>query len=154
LEGHPAGPASDQYSLAATAYHLITGRPVFSAPTIEALLYKTVEEQPQRPSALVPDTGISRGLDAVILRALQKSPEDRFASMEAFRQALEPFAGAPGAASIADIERPASRSGKRRSKRSKRSGKVRQDPDGEATDAELAAITDPDLSPVSTPLDN
>lgn len=151
LEGQPAGPASDQYSLAATAYHLITGRPVFSAPTIEALLYKTVGEQPQRPSALAPDTGISRGLDAVILRALQKSPEDRFASMEVFRQALEPFAGAPGAASIADIEKPASRSGKRRSKRS---GKLGQDPDGVDTDSDLAAITDPDLSPVATPLDN
>ncbi|GEM_PF-1356526 len=154
LEGAPAGPASDQYSLAATAYHIITGRPVFSAATIEELLYKTVEEQPERPSALVPDAGISRGLDAVLLRALQKDPRDRFASMEVFRQALEPFAGAPGAASIADIESPVEgKTGRRRRKGSKSGAPVRSDPDGVATDAELAAITDPDLRPVA-PLDN
>jgi len=154
LEGSPAGPASDQYSLAATAYHIITGRPVFSASTIEELLYKTVEEQPQRPSAIVPDAGISRGLDAVLLRALQKDPRDRFASMEVFRQALEPFAGAPGAASISDIDSPTlSKAGRKRRKGAKRSQGAGNDPDGVATDADLFAITDPDLRPAA-PLDN
>ena len=153
LGGAPAGPESDQYSLAATAYHLITGRPVFSASTIEELLYKTVEQVPERPSAVVPDARVSQGLDAVLLRALAKAPADRFASMEAFRQALEPFSAAPGAASILDVGRPAPGRKMRKKRRKGAKPPVRVDPEGVRTD-ELPAITDPDLNPAPTALDN
>jgi serine/threonine-protein kinase len=153
LQGEPAGPASDQYSLAATAFHLLTGRPVFTGASIEELLYKTVTVQAPRPSSIVPQAGISRGLDAVILRALEKDPRERYASMEVFRQALEPFAGAPGAASISDIEGPIPTATSRRSKK-KKSGADSQrtmpfgprvsDPEGVATDTDLGVISDPD----------
>ena len=97
LQGEPATPLADLYSVAATAYHLLTGRPVFTAPTMEKLLLKTIEEPAKPPSKVVPETYLPSGLDAVILRGLRKDPGDRYPSMEAFRQALEPFAAAPGA---------------------------------------------------------
>lgn len=99
LEGGGASHAADQYSLAATAYHLLTGRPVFLAATMEELLWKTVEEEPE-PASMSLDPGtLPKGLDSILVRALAKKPEQRFPSMEAFRLALEPYAAAPGASS-------------------------------------------------------
>ena len=105
LEGHVASHAADQYSLAATAYHLLTGRPVFTASTMEELLWKTIEEAPAPPSEVAPVGGLPAGLDMILLRALSKKGEDRFPSMEEFRRALEPFASAPGTQST--VEMPA-----------------------------------------------
>jgi serine/threonine-protein kinase len=105
LSGDPAGDRADQYSLAATGFHLLTGRPVFTGATIEELLLRTLEDPALMPSAARPDTLFPQGLDGVFLRALSKDPEERFDSMEAFRQALEPFAAAPGAGTtVSDIE--------------------------------------------------
>lgn len=105
LSGAPAGDRADQYSLAATGFHLLTGRPVFSGATIEELLLRTLEDPALMPSAARPDTLFPQGLDGVFLRALSKDPEERFESMEAFRQALEPFAAAPGSGTtVSDIQ--------------------------------------------------
>jgi len=92
LEGVDATEAADQYSLAASIYHLLTGRPVFGGATIEELLMNTLDQAPYAPSAARPDAEIPPGLDAVLLRALEKSPQARYDSMETFRRALEPFA--------------------------------------------------------------
>ena len=108
LTGAPATIAADQYSLAATAFHLLTGRPVFTASTIEELLLKTIDEPAEPPSNLRPDAGLPEALDRIILRGLSKDPNERFESMEAFRQAIEPFAAAPGSASSTE-GRPAAR---------------------------------------------
>jgi serine/threonine-protein kinase len=101
LLGQPAGHAADQYSLAASIFHLVTGQPVFLASTMEELLLRAAEEPAEAPSKTNPRVGIPAGLDAVLLRALSKQPEQRYGSMEEFRQALEPFASAPGAGSAA-----------------------------------------------------
>jgi tRNA A-37 threonylcarbamoyl transferase component Bud32 len=92
LEGVDATEAADQYSLAASAYHLLTGRPVFGGATIEELLVNTLDQDAYAPSVVRRDVTIDPGLDEVLLRALAKNPHNRFESMEAFRQALEPFA--------------------------------------------------------------
>ncbi|MEE2830581.1 MAG: serine/threonine-protein kinase [Myxococcota bacterium] len=96
LAGEPASDRADQYSLAATGFHLLTGRPVFRGKSIEDLLRRTLRDTAPSPSALQPDASIPAGLDAVLLRGLSKDPKKRYASMEAFRLALEPFAAAPG----------------------------------------------------------
>ena len=100
LEGEPADHRADQYSLAASAYHLLTGRPVFLASTMEELLWKTIEEAPDPPSIALDPGRIPKELDAILLRALAKDPSDRFESMEQFRLTLEPFAAAPGASTL------------------------------------------------------
>ncbi len=104
LRGDPADDRADQYSLAATAYHLLTGRPVFTASTIEELLLKTIDAPVVPPSELLSEGRLPQGLDGILLRALAKDPGDRFPSMEALRQAMEPYAAAPGAASTLEAQ--------------------------------------------------
>jgi hypothetical protein len=78
--------ASDQYSLAVMFYQLVTRQMPFQADTHEALSHKVLTEQPRRPRELNP--GIPGPVEEVVLRALAKRPEDRFASMSDFSTAL------------------------------------------------------------------
>jgi len=84
-DGHPV-PATDQYALAVMAYELLTGRPPFLG-NHQQVMYQHLEVQPQLPSKFNPL--IHTGIDAVILRALAKRPEDRFPSISAFAHAFE-----------------------------------------------------------------
>src|SRR5258707_1943232 len=77
--------ASDQYALAIMAYDLLTGRLPFQG-TLENLMYKHFQEQPQPPSQLNPK--LPPEVDAVFRVALAKQPEARFASISAFAEAL------------------------------------------------------------------
>lgn len=91
-----ARPPADLYSVGATLYTLLTGRPVFRPgvrPEHQVSFILFAEPDPirsHRPE--VPDA-----LAAVIHRALAKSPADRFPDALAMRDALAPFARpAPG----------------------------------------------------------
>ncbi len=77
--------ASDQYALAVLAYELLAGRPPFTGRQ-EQVMYQHFSVSPQPPSTFNPQ--LSRGVDAVILKALTKRPEDRFPSISAFANAL------------------------------------------------------------------
>jgi len=98
LAGRSASAQADLYSLAATGFHLLTGRPLFTGKTIEELLKRTIRERPVAPSTHAAAAAIPKALDDVFLRALAKRPADRHSSMEDFRLALEPFAAAAGSA--------------------------------------------------------
>ena len=84
---------SDVYSLGATAYFLLTGRPVFEGALAEVLA-QLLKDPPPSPSARL-GRSLPAGIDAVILAALAKKPEDRPESVEAFHAAL--LAAADGA---------------------------------------------------------
>jgi serine/threonine protein kinase len=77
---------SDLYSLAVVGYHMLTGRPPFSAGNSMALLLKHVSERPRPIAELRPET--PKSLCDAIERALRKSPEDRWPTAAAFRDAL------------------------------------------------------------------
>ena len=77
---------SDLYSLAVVGYHMLTGRPPFSAGNSMALLLKHVSERPRPIAELRPET--PKSLCDAIERALKKSPEDRWPTAAAFRDAL------------------------------------------------------------------
>ncbi len=84
-EGRPV-PASDQYALAIMIYQLLTGRPPFQGGPGQ-MMYQHFSVAPQPPSAINP--AINPAIDAVLLRALAKKPEERFPSMTAFRHAFQ-----------------------------------------------------------------
>jgi eukaryotic-like serine/threonine-protein kinase len=77
--------ATDQYALAVMAYELLVGRPPFVG-RMEQLMYQHFNTQPLAPSDYNPR--LSAALDAVILRALAKKPEERFSSVTDFASAL------------------------------------------------------------------
>src|SRR5947209_4278808 len=80
-----AVPATDQYALAVMTYELLTGRSPFQGGLTQ-MMYQHINVQPQPPSAYNPH--IPADIDEVILHALAKKPEDRFASITAFAQAF------------------------------------------------------------------
>jgi len=86
LDGASLDSRADMYSLGAVLYHLIAGRPPFDAPSQSAMMNQVYNAMPVLPSLL--RAGVGDGVDAVIVRALAKRPEDRFASWDEFAQAL------------------------------------------------------------------
>src|SRR6185436_9970325 len=79
--------ATDQYALAVIAHELLTGENPFAAESITAVLQRVL-------GGIVPPTGLSQALDAVLARALSPRNGDRFASVTAFAEAFR--AAVPG----------------------------------------------------------
>jgi serine/threonine protein kinase len=77
---------SDIYSLGVVGYQMLTGRLPFSAGNSMALLLKHVSESPRPIGELRPDA--PKSLRDAIERALMKSPEDRWPTATAMREAL------------------------------------------------------------------
>ncbi|HEX2659253.1 MAG TPA: protein kinase [Polyangia bacterium] len=78
---------SDVYSLGIVIYQMLTGQLPFTGDTLGRLIVCHVNEAPVPPSVINP--AISRTMNDVILRALQKKPKDRFQSAREMRDALE-----------------------------------------------------------------
>lgn len=76
----------DIYSLGAVAYYLLTGRPVFDGDKPIKVLLAHAHETPQPPSVLRPD--LPADLEAVVMRCLEKRPEDRYQDVLSLRAAL------------------------------------------------------------------
>jgi tetratricopeptide (TPR) repeat protein/tRNA A-37 threonylcarbamoyl transferase component Bud32 len=81
------GPRSDVYSLGATLYCLLTGRPPFEGDDIGELLRRVQRGEFPRPRQL--DPSIDKALEAVCLRAMATKPEDRYASCRGLAEDLE-----------------------------------------------------------------
>lgn len=84
-EGQPV-PATDQYALAVMTYELLTGRSPFQGGERQ-VMYQHLMIPPAPPSSANPH--LSRDIDTVLLHALAKQPEQRFASMTAFATAFQ-----------------------------------------------------------------
>jgi len=85
-------PATDQYALAIIAYQLLTWHSPFQG-TWDQLRYQHLQVMPQPPGVF--SARIPSAVDAVILRALSKKPEDRFPSIAAFAGAFLQAAQVP-----------------------------------------------------------
>ncbi|MGH2497146.1 MAG: serine/threonine protein kinase [Ktedonobacteraceae bacterium] len=93
--------ATDQYALAVTAYELLVGRPPFIG-RMEQLMYQHFNAQPLPPSSYNPQ--LPPAIDAVILRALAKKPEERFPSVVDFASALTQAAQGLSTVPTSDLE--------------------------------------------------
>ena len=72
IEGKPADPRADQYALGCVLYECLVGRPPFGRETEAATLWAHMRDKP-------PATGVDAA-DAVLARALAKSPDARYPS--------------------------------------------------------------------------
>jgi serine/threonine-protein kinase len=86
---------SDLYSVGVMLYEALTGRVPFEGESAVAVAMKQVSQMPQRPSSIQPR--VSPALDAVVMRALEKDPGQRFQSADAFIAALDAAMREPGA---------------------------------------------------------
>ena len=86
LEHGRASPASDLYSLACVAYELIVGQLPFTDPSLDELVESHKRRSPPAPSSHAPEL---KPWDAILLRALEKDPRERFPTCTAFAAALE-----------------------------------------------------------------
>lgn len=85
--GRPVDRRADVFALGIVLHELLTGRPLFGRATdLETLNAVTAFEIPLPSLAR---TAASGGLDAIVLRALAREPEDRFPDAASFGQALE-----------------------------------------------------------------
>lgn len=91
--GLPVDHRADLYQLGCVMYFLLTGRVVFEKKSPLALAVAHASERPVPPSQVAPGP-VPPALDAVILRCLEKDPEQRFQSAEQLLQALAKVGGA------------------------------------------------------------
>lgn len=68
---------ADLYSLGATLYHFATGVPPFMGASQAELLKQHVEDEPLKPRLKNPR--LSKGMESILLKLLEKDPRDRFA---------------------------------------------------------------------------
>ena len=79
-KGAPVDQTSDLYSVGIVLYELLTGKVPFTGDSPVEIAMKHISAIPEPPSSLRPD--IPEDLDLIVLRALGKTPEERYPSAE------------------------------------------------------------------------
>ena len=84
---------SDIYSVGAMMYEMLTGKKPFDSDNPVAIAVMHMHDIPERPRALNPD--IPDGLEEIVLRAMEKAPEDRYQSTGEMIADIEAFKANP-----------------------------------------------------------
>ncbi len=87
LFGQPVDGRTDLYATGAVLFECVTGRPVFEAPSLVALLARHLDDTPPDPTTINP--AVPAALSRVILRALARRPDDRWPNATELLHALE-----------------------------------------------------------------
>ena len=91
ISGDKATVRSDIYAVGVTLYEVLTGRLPVGGTSNFAIMRSHLTEQPVSPAELNPR--LPAGLSNTVLKALEKKPEDRFASAQEFLAALNAISG-------------------------------------------------------------
>jgi serine/threonine protein kinase len=94
-------PLSDFYAVGVILYEMLTGQRPFEAANLSDVALKQMGEQPRPPRALRPS--ISRELEAVVLKTLSKTPEERYPNGTTLVEALARAQKGPGKAVVSDV---------------------------------------------------
>ncbi|MEU3598883.1 protein kinase [Streptomyces sp. NPDC006798] len=94
--GRAVDARSDLYSVGVMLFQLFTGRLPFDADSPLAIAYAHVQEEPAAPSTI--NRSLTPAMDALVLRALKKNPNERFPNAEAMRAECLRVAGGGRAA--------------------------------------------------------
>jgi serine/threonine protein kinase len=108
MMGQPADARADVYALGVIAYEMLAGRLPFDATNGLTLIQQALNVTPVEPGRH--RSGLSPELDAVVMRALAKNPDERWPSVAEFLRAMQAAIGtAPARASSSAAEGPLSR---------------------------------------------
>ncbi len=84
--GKETGTFTDIYSVGVMLYEMATGKLPFNADTPVSVAMKQINEDPEPPCSVCPE--LPRGIEQIILKAMQKNPEDRFKSAHSMLRAV------------------------------------------------------------------
>jgi len=101
--GKPLDRRSDLFSLGSVLYEMLTGEKLFAGESDMTILDQVRNVKAQAPSSKNPD--VPKRVDAIVLKALAKNPEDRYQNASDLQRDLESvlytFSPAPGSADLA-----------------------------------------------------
>ncbi len=89
MTGEAVDRRADVFCLGIVLWEMLTGRKLFSRDNSEAAVHAVLHDAPPSPSAFRPD--VPPELDAIVLKALAKRPEDRFQTADELEDALDSY---------------------------------------------------------------
>ncbi|MCZ8206305.1 serine/threonine-protein kinase [Gemmatimonas sp.] len=94
LSGELVGPAADQYSLATIAYYLLSGCLPYTGKSPRELFSQLLTQPPVSLNKAKPSLAFPAAVEAVVMKALSKTPAERYPSVMAFSDAFSDAANA------------------------------------------------------------
>ena len=88
IRGRAMDQRVDIYSLGALAFRMLTAQNAFVAKTPIGVLTKHISEELKPPSTRLPEANIPPLMDAIVIKAMAKEPEERYQSAQALKKDL------------------------------------------------------------------
>jgi len=104
-------PRSDVYSLGVVMFQMMLGRPPFTAPQSIDVIFKHINEAPPSFTSIWATHDVPRDVETLVMRCLNKRPEERFQSMDEMLEAIRRCASAAGHSGVFSAPRTLGNSG-------------------------------------------